>query len=87
MAAIRMPILQLGSTELIVSRLGLGLAALGRPAYINLGRQQDFGPDRSVAELERRSHQMLDAAYSVYPMTYCTSETLYNKLACGLSFK
>ena len=64
MAAMRMPILKLGSTELIVSRLGLGLAALGRPAYINLGRQQDLGTDRSVADLERRSHQMLDAAYS-----------------------
>lgn len=47
-----------------MSRLGLGLAALGRPAYINLGREQDFGSDRSVAELERRCHQVLDAAYS-----------------------
>jgi aryl-alcohol dehydrogenase-like predicted oxidoreductase len=54
---------RLGSTELMVSRLGLGLAALGRPAYINLGRQRDFGVDRSVAELERRCHEMLDAAY------------------------
>ena len=47
-----------------MSRLGLGLAALGRPAYINLGRQRDFGVDRSVDELERRCHEMLDAAYS-----------------------
>lgn len=45
-------------------RLGLGLAALGRPAYITLGRQRDFGTSRSVAELERRCHEMLDAAYS-----------------------
>jgi aryl-alcohol dehydrogenase-like predicted oxidoreductase len=45
-----------------VSRIGLGLAALGRPAYINLGRQRDFGSDRSVADLERRCHAMLDAA-------------------------
>lgn len=45
-------------------RLGLGLAALGRPAYITLGRQRDFGSSRSVAELERRCHEMLDAAYS-----------------------
>jgi aryl-alcohol dehydrogenase-like predicted oxidoreductase len=28
----------LGRTGLTVSRLGLGLAALGRPGYINLGR-------------------------------------------------
>jgi aryl-alcohol dehydrogenase-like predicted oxidoreductase len=58
------PTRQLGATGLIVSRLGLGLAALGRPAYINLGRQRDFGLDRSVAEMERRCHAMLDAAYA-----------------------
>ena len=47
-----------------MSRLGLGLAALGRPAYINLGRQQDFGSNRDVGEMERRCHEMLDAAYA-----------------------
>src|SRR5687768_12312452 len=56
--------LRLGSTELVVSRLGLGLAALGRPAYINLGRHEDFGSDRGVADLERRCHAMLDAAFA-----------------------
>ena len=55
---------RLGSTRLVVSRLGLGLAALGRPAYITLGRQRDFGLDRSVSELEQRCHEMLDAAYA-----------------------
>lgn len=44
--------------------MGLGLAALGRPAYINVGRQRDFGSERSVAALERRCHEMLDAAYA-----------------------
>lgn len=53
-----------GSKGLVVSRLGLGLAALGRPAYINLGRLRDLGDDRSVAGLERRCHEMLDAAYA-----------------------
>jgi aryl-alcohol dehydrogenase-like predicted oxidoreductase len=61
---LRVPTRRLGSTELIVSRIGLGLAALGRPAYINLGRQRDLGFDRSVGELERRCHEMLDAAYA-----------------------
>ena len=42
--------------------LGLGLAALGRPAYINLGRERDLGGDRSVAAMERRCHELLDAA-------------------------
>jgi aryl-alcohol dehydrogenase-like predicted oxidoreductase len=54
----------LGSTGLVVSQLGLGLAALGRPAYINLGRSDDFGPNRSVTALERRCHEVLDAAYA-----------------------
>ena len=59
-----LPVRELGTTGLTVSRLGLGLAALGRPAYINAGRQEDFGPDRSVAAFEHRCHEMLDAAYA-----------------------
>src|SRR5947209_14622958 len=64
MRQVPIPTGRLGSTQLVVSRLGLGLAALGRPAYITLGRQRDFGRDRGVAELERRCHEMLDAAYT-----------------------
>jgi len=59
-----MTVRQLGSTGLLVSPLGLGLAALGRPAYITLGRSLDLGTDRSVAAMERRCHEMLDAAHS-----------------------
>jgi aryl-alcohol dehydrogenase-like predicted oxidoreductase len=54
----------LGSTGLPVTPLGLGLAALGRPAYINLDRTADLGSDRSVAAMEDRCHRMLDAAYA-----------------------
>jgi aryl-alcohol dehydrogenase-like predicted oxidoreductase len=43
--------------------VGLGLAALGRPAYINIGRDQDLGGDRSRGEIERRTHAVLDAAW------------------------
>jgi aryl-alcohol dehydrogenase-like predicted oxidoreductase len=64
MSGIPIPTGPLGSTGLTVSRIGLGLAALGRPAYINLGRQRDLGADRSVAEMEKRCHEMLDAAYA-----------------------
>jgi aryl-alcohol dehydrogenase-like predicted oxidoreductase len=53
----------LGSTGLTVTPVGLGLAALGRPAYIDLGRDADLGADRRVAALERRCHQVLDAAF------------------------
>jgi aryl-alcohol dehydrogenase-like predicted oxidoreductase len=54
----------LGSAGLTVSPIGLGLAALGRPAYINLGRDQDYGRERTVAVMEQRCHDMLDAAYA-----------------------
>jgi len=51
----------------VTARFGLGLAALGRPAYITLGRSDDLGardPDaRSVEALEARTHAMLDAAW------------------------
>ena len=46
----------------MVSRIGLGLAALGRPAYITGGREDDL-PDRSVNGLRARTFSMLDAAY------------------------
>jgi aryl-alcohol dehydrogenase-like predicted oxidoreductase len=52
----------LGRTGLSVTPIGLGLAALGRPAYINLGR--DVGSRRTPADLEQRTHEMLDAAYA-----------------------
>jgi len=55
---------ELGSTGLAVTRIGLGLAALGRPSYINLGRAADLGDDRSVEAMERRCHAMLDSAYA-----------------------
>jgi aryl-alcohol dehydrogenase-like predicted oxidoreductase len=46
-------------------RFGLGLAALGRPGYLNLGHGDDLGADRSPASLERRAHEVLDAAYEL----------------------
>lgn len=47
-----------------VHRIGLGLAAVGRPGYINLGRARDLPADRAVEVLRRRSHELLDAAYA-----------------------
>jgi aryl-alcohol dehydrogenase-like predicted oxidoreductase len=43
--------------------LGLGMAALGRPGYLNLGHGDDLGADRSPAALARHAHEVLDAAY------------------------
>jgi aryl-alcohol dehydrogenase-like predicted oxidoreductase len=53
----------LGPAELPVTAIGLGLAALGRPGYLNLGHGTDLGTDRSVTALERHAHAVLDAAY------------------------
>ncbi|MCD2441274.1 GNAT family N-acetyltransferase [Agromyces sp. SYSU K20354] len=44
--------------------IGLGLAALGRPAYITTGRGLDFGDDRTVARMREHAHDMLDAAWA-----------------------
>ena len=45
-------------------RIGIGLAALGRPGYLNLGHGADLGSDRSVSALRARSYEVLDAAYA-----------------------
>jgi aryl-alcohol dehydrogenase-like predicted oxidoreductase len=46
-----------------VSAFGVGLAALGRPAYINLGRTDALPADRTVDALRAASWAVLDAAY------------------------
>ncbi|MCU7730080.1 aldo/keto reductase [Actinoplanes sp. KI2] len=45
------------------SRIGLGLAAVGRPAYINLGRAGDLPAERTVEAMRSRAHELLDRAY------------------------
>src|SRR5262249_56796815 len=57
-----MPVRQLGSPGLPVSRLGLGLAAAGRPGYITLGRAHDLPAERTPAALGARSAELLDVA-------------------------
>ncbi|MFI6347154.1 aldo/keto reductase [Streptomyces sp. NPDC050560] len=43
--------------------VGLGLAAVGRPGYINLGRAEDLPDERPVDVMRERAHRLLDAAY------------------------
>ncbi|MGH2947397.1 MAG: aldo/keto reductase [Solirubrobacteraceae bacterium] len=45
------------------AEIGLGLAALGRPAYINVGHGGDVA-DTGREEMERAAHAVLDAAYA-----------------------
>jgi aryl-alcohol dehydrogenase-like predicted oxidoreductase len=58
-----MPVASLGPGGPAVSRVGLGLAALGRPAYITGGREHNL-PDRSVTAMRDRTFAVLEAAYS-----------------------
>ncbi|MEV7390652.1 MULTISPECIES: aldo/keto reductase [unclassified Streptomyces] len=59
-----MPFSRLATVTTPTAHLGLGLAAVGRPGYINLGREEDLGEDRSVEALRARTHGLLDAAYA-----------------------
>jgi aryl-alcohol dehydrogenase-like predicted oxidoreductase len=53
----------LGRSGLRVSRIGIGLAALGRPGYINLGHGTDLAGRTDVAAMQENAHDVLDAAY------------------------
>ena len=54
---------RLGETSPAVSRIGLGLAALGRPGYINLGHAADLAGETDVEALRAHAHAVLDAAF------------------------
>lgn len=54
----------LGSTGLAVSSIGLGLAALGRPGYINLGHADDLAQSAyDIVAMERQAWHVLDVAW------------------------
>jgi aryl-alcohol dehydrogenase-like predicted oxidoreductase len=53
----------LGSTGLMASRMGLGMAALGRPGYINLEHATDLARNYDEAAMQGRTFEVLDAAW------------------------
>lgn len=53
----------LGKSGLQVTPIGLGLAALGRPGYINLGHASDLNEEYSEVAMEAHAHEVLDAAW------------------------
>lgn len=61
---VALPRRPLGRTGLEVSRLGLGLAAVGRPGYITLGRERDLPAARTPAALAARTAEICDAAWT-----------------------
>ncbi|MFK4541855.1 aryl-alcohol dehydrogenase-like predicted oxidoreductase [Streptomyces tendae] len=59
-----MPFARLATATTPTCHIGLGLAAVGRPGYINLDRDRDLGEVRTVEALRERTHDLLDAAYA-----------------------
>lgn len=53
-----------GRSGLTVSAIGLGLAALGRPGYINLGHGEDLQGETAPERMARRAHDLLDQAWA-----------------------
>ncbi|MEV8317029.1 aldo/keto reductase [Streptomyces sp. NPDC059900] len=59
-----MPFSRLATATTPTAHIGFGLAAVGRPGYITLGREADLPPSRSVEALRERTFELLDAAYA-----------------------
>lgn len=59
-----MPFAALAAATTPTAHIGLGLAAVGRPGYINLHRDRDLPADRDPDALRARTHELLDAAYA-----------------------
>ncbi|SER87983.1 aldo/keto reductase [Streptomyces qinglanensis] len=55
---------RLASVTTPTAHLGLGLAAVGRPAYLTLGREADLPAERTPEAMRARTYELLDAAYA-----------------------
>ena len=47
------------------AKIGLGLAALGRPGYINLGHAEDLNSNYGIGTMRRNAHAVLDTAWEL----------------------
>ncbi|MEU2605383.1 aldo/keto reductase [Streptomyces albus] len=59
-----MPFDRLATATTPTAHLGLGLAAVGRPAYLTLGREAELPVQRTPEAMRARTHELLDAAYA-----------------------
>lgn len=57
-----LPEVPFGKDHRIVTKMGLGLAALGRPGYITLTHSDDIS-DTDIAHMEAHAHTVLDSAW------------------------
>lgn len=56
---------EFGNTGLKVSAMGLGLAALGRPGYINLNHSQDLNYNYDLESMRCHAFGVMDQAYDL----------------------
>ena len=68
-----------------VSRIGLGLAALGRPGYINLGHAEDLQQNYSAQAMQWHTCKMLDLAWDA-GIRYFDVARSYGKAEAFLGF-
>ncbi len=80
----QMAFTEFGASGIETSRMGLGLAALGRPGYINLGHGQDLKSNYVEENMEARTHDMLTMAYYVGIRYFDTAQS-YGKAELFLS--
>ena len=73
-----------GSSQLLTTPLGLGLAALGRPGYINLGHADDLKRNYDVSAMETHAHAVLDDAWES-GIRYFDAARSYGKAEAFLS--
>ena len=73
-----MPRRRLGAGGPMVSRLGLGMAALGRPGYITIGHGRDLAGGRDPESMAAGAARMLDAA-AVAGITYVDAARSYGR--------
>lgn len=57
--------MQLSPERRTAGRIGLGLAALGRPAYITVGHGGDLPAERGISAMEAQAHRVLDEAWAL----------------------
>ena len=69
---------RLGQSGIRVSAIGLGMAAIGRPGYINLGHDADLDGRTSPDELGRHACTVLDAARAA-GITYFDAARSYGR--------
>ena len=60
-----MKLYKFGNTQLEVTKIGLGLAALGRPGYINLGHGKDLGFNYKPESMKGNAWNVLDTAFGL----------------------